>query len=363
MINYQLKDFNYHLPKNLIAQKPIRPRDHSRLLVLNKENGEIEHKHFYDLGDYLKAGDLLVLNNSKVFPARLIGKKKITGGKIEIFLHQEKKTLKYKANIWECLVKGKIKPGQQVNLSQGLVAEILSDNIDGVRRVKFNISGDLFWKIIYKVGLVPLPPYIKRGRRRVSDIDNYQTIFADERKLGSVAAPTAGLHFTKELIDQLKNKGVKITYLSLHVGLGTFTPVKTKYIKDHKMHSEFVMISKKTIKDIIRTKRNGGRVIAIGTTSARSLESLFIRGILNNNFNNISLDKAEKQYFWTDIFIHPGYKFKIVDALITNFHLPKSSLLMLVSALATKSNIDRAYKVAISLKYRFFSYGDAMFIY
>ncbi|MHB8903993.1 MAG: tRNA preQ1(34) S-adenosylmethionine ribosyltransferase-isomerase QueA [Patescibacteria group bacterium] len=348
---YTVSDFDYHLPLELIAQKPTRPRDHSRLLLLNKKSGAIEHKHFYNLIDYLKPGDLLILNNSKVYPARLIGHKKITGGKIEIFLHHD---LGHGA--WECLVGGRIQIGTIIEFPHKLVAEIIKNNNDGTFQVKFNLSGSKFFALINKIGLVPLPPYIKRDKKIASDKNNYQTVYADDNKIGSAAAPTAGLHFTKNLLKKIKAKGVIIKQVTLHVGLGTFAPVKTENIKDHKMHSEFASIEAATIKEIIKTKKAGGRVIAVGTTSCRTLESLDWAKIGNTK-------QITKQSFWTDIFIYPGYKFKIVDALVTNFHLPKSTLLMLISALAGKKNIDFAYQAAVSGHYRFFSYGDAMFIY
>lgn len=350
-MNYKVADFDYNLPLELIAQKPIRPRDHSRLLLLNKENGGIEHRHFGDIINYLQPGDLLVLNNSKVFPARLIGFKAGTGGTVEIFLHK-----KISTDCWECLVGGRVKEGLIINFSRKLTAEIIKNNGDGTWEVKFNQSGPRFWQTIDKIGLVPLPPYIKRNKKTASDKNNYQTVFADNHKVGSVAAPTAGLHFTKNLLKKIKSKGVKIVYVTLHVGLGTFAPVKTEKIFEHKMHREFAEIKAQTLKEILETKKAGGRVIAVGTTSCRTLESL----------DWIRLKREAKigsRSFWTDIFIYPGYRFQAVDALITNFHLPKSTLLMLVSALANKRNIDFAYKEAVRQKYRFFSYGDAMFIY
>jgi len=341
----RLRDFDYHLPPELIAQQPIRPRDHSRLLLLNRKTGEIKHQHFYDIINYLQSGDLLILNNSKVFPARLIGHKKNSGGQVEIFLHRQQPD-----NYWECLLRGKIKVGLVIDFPGQLQATVMEDNQDGTWRVKFNLEGKKFWSVINKIGLVPLPPYIKRNKKRGSDQQNYQTVFADDHKIGSVAAPTAGFHFTPALLKRIKSQGVKIAFITLHVGLGTFAPVKTEKIEDHRMHSEFVEIKSQVVKDILTTKKQGGRIIAVGTTSCRSLESL-------------DLKKQSAQIFWTNIFIYPGYRFRTVDALITNFHLPKSSLLMLVSALAGKTKIDRAYQEAISQKYRFFSYGDAMFIY
>lgn len=346
---YKVADFNYLLPSELIAQKQIKPRDHSRLLLLNKKNGEITHKHFYDIVEVLNKGDLLVLNNSRVFPARLLGQKTETNGRIEIFLHK-----KINDNTWECLVGGRVRVGVKIvfkhkQISNELLAEIIKNNEDGTWLVKFNLSGKSFFNIINKIGEVPLPPYIKRTRLLEGDKNSYQTVFADVNKIGSAAAPTAGLHFTRDLLKKIESRGVKIVYVTLHVGLGTFAPVKTENINDHKMHSEYIEVSETTIKEILKTKKAGGRVIAVGTTSARTLESIIL--------------EKQKQVQWTSIFIHPGYKFKVVDALITNFHLPKSTLLMLVSALASKKYIDSAYSEAISQKYRFFSYGDAMFIY
>jgi len=352
-MDYSLADFDYHLPLELIAQKPVRPRDHSRLLLLDKRIGSIRHRHFSDIVDYLKPGDLLVLNNSKVFPARLIGTKAETRGVVEIFLHQ-----KIKTNLWECLLGGRVKEGLTVELSRQLKAVVQKNNGDGTWQVKFNLSGPGFWRAIEKIGLVPLPPYIKRGRKNASDKNNYQTVFADDHKIGSVAAPTAGLHFTKQLLKKLRSRGVKIEYVTLHVGLGTFAPVKTENILEHKMHSEFVEIKARAIREVLKTRRAGGRVIAVGTTSCRTLESLDWSDIVKSGSARL-----RARSFWTDIFIYPGYRFQVVDALVTNFHLPKSTLLMLVGAMAGKQNIDQAYQAAVSQKYRFFSYGDAMFIY
>lgn len=345
-MKYSLSDFDYNLPANLIAQKPVRPRDHSRLLLLNKKNGQIEHQHFYDLIDFLNPGDLLILNNSKVYPARLIGHKKESGGKIEIFLHHD-----LGRGLWECLIGGRAKIGTIVEFPNKLMAEIIKNNNDGTWQVKFNLSGQKFFTLIDKIGLVPLPPYIKRQHKLDSDKNNYQTVYAAESKIGSVAAPTAGLHFTKNLLKKIQAKGVKIKYVTLHVGLGTFSPVKTENILEHKMHQEFVSIDSETIREIIKTKKSSRRIIAVGTTSARTLETWG------------GADTTHKFAAWTDIFIYPGYKFKVVDALITNFHLPKSTLLMLVAALAGKKLTERAYLEAISSSYRFFSYGDAMFIF
>jgi S-adenosylmethionine:tRNA ribosyltransferase-isomerase len=356
-MSLKTSDFFYHLPPELIAQKPIRPRDHSRLLLLDKKSGDIQHKHFYDLPDSLKKGDLLVLNNSKVFPARLIGRKKNTGGQIEIFLHQPLQNDE-SHNIWECLIGGRVKEGLEIEFLKSknkLSAKVIKNNEDGTWKVGFNLGGSKFWRAIYQIGEVPLPPYIKRFKQLASDKNNYQTVFADKNEIGSAAAPTAGLHFTKGLLKKIKAKGVIIKYVTLHVGLGTFAPVKEEEITDHKMHSEFAAVEAETISAILKVKQKGGRVIAVGTTSCRTLESL-------DWINLKQQTKIQNQVFWTNIFIYPGYNFKIVDALVTNFHLPASTLLMLISALADKKHVDLAYQMAVQKKYRFFSYGDAMFI-
>ncbi len=343
-MDYLVKDFSFKLPQELIAQKPVKPRDHSRLLLLNKKTGALAHQHFYDFINYLHPGDVLVLNDSKVFPARLIGKKEISGGQVEVFLHRV-----IDDAVWECLIGGRVKEGGTIVLSAGLTAQVLKNNQDGTWQVKFNKVGKQFWLAISKTGLMPLPPYIKRPIKTSSDKADYQTVFANPQKIGSVAAPTAGRHFTKNLLSQIKKKGVKVVFVTLHVGLGTFAPVKVDSVKDHKMHSELAEISSEAVSIIRQAKKQGQRIIAVGTTSARTLESM-------------DLKKIGQQTFWTDIFIYPGYKFKMVDALVTNFHLPHSTLLMLVSALASKDYIDKAYKEAVKQRYRFFSYGDVMFI-
>ena len=403
----KLKDFDYYLPKNLIAQKPIKPRDHSRLLLLAKRTGRIEHKHFYDILDYLKPGDVLVLNNSKVMPARLLGKKKGTGGKIEVFLLRKKVFIapyikkernplnppfeggQYRGgNIWQCLLGGKRRrEGLEVKFSQGLRCLVVKDNKDGTWEVKFSpsassgqvMSGKKFMKKVEKIGLTPLPPYIKRVAERRADNEDYQTVYADDKKIGSVAAPTAGFHFTPFLLKKIKRKGVQLEYVTLHVGLGTFAPVKVDDIEKHKMHAEWIEADKKTIADIRLAKSQGRRIIAVGTTSARILETIFSQIAYRKspiaNKSPIPYSLCDMRYGirdaryvicdysgWTDIFIYPGYKFKIIDGLITNFHLPKSTLLMLVCAFAGKKNINRAYSRAIRKKYRFYSYGDAMLI-
>jgi S-adenosylmethionine:tRNA ribosyltransferase-isomerase len=357
----KLTDFDYHLPKKLIAQEPIRPRNHSRLLLLNKETGRIKHKHFYDIIDYLQDGDVLVLNNSKVFPARLIGKKKLTGGKIEVLLHQ-----KIRGNLWQCLIGGKgRKEGLKVEFRSGLKGCIVRNNKDGTWNVKFNKIGNELMRNIKKIGWTPLPPYIKRKRDSIAspqnDRDDYQTVYADDKKIGSVAAPTAGFHFTPRLMKKLKAKGVQFEYTTLHVGLGTFAPVKVNDITKHKMHAEWIEVKKGVIERIAKAKREKSRIIAVGTTSVRTLESIF-------KHERGSTSKKEVEPLggykgWVDIFIYPGYKFKVIDGLITNFHLPKSTLLMLVMAFTGRKAIDKAYKSAIKNKYRFYSYGDAMLIY
>lgn len=348
---FSVSNFDYNLPPELIAQEPAKPRDHSRLLLLDKKTGAIFHKHFHNIVDYLKAGDVLVLNNSKVFPARLKGNKKDSGGAVEVFLHQKKST-----KVWECLLKGKVRPGLLISLAPNLEAEVLENNNDGTWQVKFNLSGEKFWQAINKIGEVPLPPYIKRNTPRIEDKNRYQTVFAAGNKVGSAAAPTAGLHFTNTLLQKVKDKGVKIVYVTLHVGLGTFAPVKTDNILEHKMHSELIEVKESALKAILSAKKKSSRIIALGTTSARALESVDWEKIKKT-------EKITTQSFWTNIFIYPGYHFQIVDALITNFHLPKSTLLMLVGALAGTDKIKLAYQEAIRQRYRFFSYGDAMFIY
>lgn len=332
----RLSDFNYFLPSELIAQEPSEPRDAARLLILDKESGRTEHKNFFDLPEILQSGDVLVFNDSKVIPARLHGTK-ATGGKVEIFLLQSAGR-----GIWRCLVKGKIKAEEKIALTPEVKAEPIKKLEDGREwLVKFNVGN----KKLFSLGETPTPPYIKKK----ADLKDYQTVFA--RIGGSVAAPTAGLHFTKQSLCQLKKKGVKIEFVTLHVGLGTFASVETENISEHKMHSEWASIDMVTAKKLTQAKKQGKKIIAVGTTASRVLES----------FADAS-GKIKAQSGWTDIFIYPGYKFKFVDALITNFHLPKSTLLMLVSALAGKPNIDRAYREAVRLRYRFFSFGDGMLI-
>ncbi len=335
-------DFNFELPPELIAQTPIEKRDSSRLLILDRESGEVTHKHFYDLPDYLRPGDCLVLNNSRVLPARLIGHRP-TGGACEVLLLTEKGD-----DVWECLVRPgrKLKTGAEVIFGEGqLTATIEAEIDDGKRLVKFHYAG-IFLEILDQLGKMPLPPYIKE---ELQDQERYQTVYSKVN--GSAAAPTAGLHFTPELMKIISDIGVKLCYVTLHVGLGTFRPVKADDILDHEMHSEFCMISQETADIINETKRNGGRVICVGTTSCRTIESF------------VSEDGMMRESSgWTNIFIYPGYKFKVLDCLVTNFHLPESTLIMLVSALAGREHVLKAYRQAVEERYRFFSFGDAMFI-
>lgn len=337
-------DFYFDLPKELIAQHHAQPRDHSRLLCLDKQSGDIRHKHFYDIVDILKPTDLLVVNNSKVIPARLIGEKEHTGAVCEILMLKEKET-----NIWECLARpGKrLKPGTRVVFADGLLtAEILETMPDGNKLVKFIHNRSNIFEILDEIGKMPLPPYITA---QLTDNNEYQTVYA--KTPGSAAAPTAGLHFTEELIEKLKSNGVKFAEVTLHVGLGTFRPVKEDNVLDHKMHSEWYSVSEETADLINETKQNGGRVICVGTTSCRTLESVY------QKYKKIVPCSGN-----TDIFIYPGYRFGIMDGLITNFHLPESTLIMLVSAFAGYDNVMNAYKTAVNEKYRFFSFGDAMII-
>lgn len=336
-------DFYFDLPKELIAQDPLQDRSSSRLLKMDRVSGEVEHKHFTDILDYLKPGDLLVLNNTKVIPARLLGVKEETGANVEVFLLK-----RITDDTWETLVKPgkKLKPGTFVSFGNGLLrAEILETLPDGGRTVKFYFDG-IFEEILDKLGEMPLPPYITH---KLQDKDRYQTVYAKHE--GSVAAPTAGLHFTEELLDKVKAMGVDIAYVTLHVGLGTFRPVKVDDVNDHVMHSESYIISKEASDKINATKKANGRVICVGTTSVRTLESAA------NEDGYVPACEGD-----TCIFIYPGYKFKVLDGLITNFHLPESTLVMLVSAFAGKENVLKAYENAVAEKYRFFSFGDAMMI-
>ncbi len=337
--------FDYNLPKELIAGKPVEPRDAAKLLLLNRKTGKAEHKNFKDIIHYLKKGDVLVLNNTKVIPARLIGNFP-TGGKVEIFLVKQ-----IEKDTWEAIGKPgrRLKPGKKVIFDKDFYCEIVSTGEEGKRVVKFYSETKSIIEKIYEVGHIPLPPYIEREDTE-EDKREYQTIYAKEE--GAVAAPTAGLHFTEELLRKIEEKGIIIREVTLHVGLGTFRPVKVKNIEDHKIHYESYKISESTAKEIEKAKKEGRRIIAVGTTVVRTLESGFEED-----------GKAANLEGSTNLFIYPGYKFKIVDALITNFHLPKSTLLMLVSAFTGREKVLNAYKEAINRNYRFFSYGDAMFIF
>ncbi|MBQ4521544.1 MAG: tRNA preQ1(34) S-adenosylmethionine ribosyltransferase-isomerase QueA [Lachnospiraceae bacterium] len=339
----QLSDFYYDLPPELIAQDPIQDRSSSKLMVLNKENGQIEHRYFKDIMEYLNEGDCLVINNTKVIPARLIGEKEDTKAQIELLLLKRKED-----DVWETLVKPgkKARVGARIVFGNGLlVGEIIDVLEDGNRLVHFEYKG-IFEEILDQLGEMPLPPYITH---KLEDKERYQTVYAKHD--GSAAAPTAGLHFTNELLEELKKKGIKIAQVTLHVGLGTFRPVKVDNILEHHMHSEYYSLSKEDADIINQAKANHKRVIAVGTTSTRTLETIGDED-----------GKVREASGWTDIFIYPGYSFKVVDALITNFHLPESTLLMLVSALADREKILNAYNEAIKNQYRFFSFGDAMFI-
>lgn len=336
-------DFYYDLPQPLIAQTPTEPRDHSRLLCLNRQNGDIVHQHFYDVVDHLQEGDLLVINNSRVLPARLYGKKLDTGSNMELLLLEQKGNL-----LWETLVKPgkKAKPGAKFSFGDGLLIGEIMEVLDGGNRlIQFTCEKN-FFETLDLIGQMPLPPYITE---KLQDKERYQTVYSKE--VGSSAAPTAGLHFTKELMQKIRDKGVDIAEVTLHVGLGTFRPVKVDDVTKHKMHSEHYFMPQETADKINRTKKNGKRVIAVGTTSCRTLESIA-------SFH----DTIEECEGYTDIFIYPGYAFKIMDGLITNFHLPESTLIMLVSAFAGYDSIMNAYDKAVENSYRFFSFGDAMLI-
>lgn len=336
-------EFYYDLPEELIAQTPIEPRNYSRLMKIDRKSGEIEHRHFYNLCDYLKKGDLLVMNDSRVLPARLYGIKEETGACVEFLLLEQKGD-----KLWKILVRPgkKAKPGARFSFGDGrLKAEIIETVEGGNRIAKFECEGN-FFTALEEVGQMPLPPYIKE---KLKDKERYQTVYSKE--LGSAAAPTAGLHFTKEMLAELENMGVKLAYVTLHVGLGTFRPVKEDNVLEHKMHSEHYYLPKETADLIKQTKAEGGRVIAVGTTSCRTLESV-----------GTFFDDMDEHEGYTDIFIYPGYEFKVIDGLITNFHLPESTLIMLVSAFLGYEKTMNAYKIAVDEKYRFFSFGDAMLI-
>lgn len=336
-------DFYFDLPQELIAQDPLEDRSSSRLLVLDKETGEMEHRVFHDIVEYLHEGDCLVLNNTKVIPARLMGTKKDTGATIEVLLLKRREN-----DIWENLVKPgkKAKPGTVITFGEGLLTGTVVDIVDeGNRLIQFSYEG-IFEEVLDKLGEMPLPPYITH---KLQDKNRYQTVYAKYE--GSAAAPTAGLHFTKELLAQVEEKGVKIAYVTLHVGLGTFRPVKEENVLEHHMHSEFYQVTPEAAKLINDTKAAGGRVICVGTTSCRTIESAADQnGVVQAGCGD------------TEIFIYPGYQFKVLDNLITNFHLPESTLIMLVSALAGREHVLHAYETAVEMKYRFFSFGDAMFI-
>jgi S-adenosylmethionine:tRNA ribosyltransferase-isomerase len=338
-----VKDYDYDLPEELIAQDPLEDRSSSRLMVLDRQTGDVEHRHFTDILEYLHPGDCLVINNTKVIPARLFGVKEDTQAKIEVLLLKRKEN-----DIWETLVKPgkKAKPGTKLVFGDGLLtAEVVDVVEEGNRLIQFHYDG-IFEEILDQLGQMPLPPYITH---QLKDKNRYQTVYA--KYDGSAAAPTAGLHFTKELLQKVKDMGVDIAEVTLHVGLGTFRPVKVENVLDHHMHSEFYMVSQEAADKINRAKESGHRVIAVGTTSTRTLESAADE---NGRLHETS--------GWTEIFIYPGYQFKVIDALITNFHLPQSTLVMLVSALAGREHVLHAYEIAVKERYRFFSFGDAMLI-
>lgn len=345
----RIDEFDYHLPEELIAQRPSEKRDICRLMVLDMEEKTVDHKHFYDVIDYLKEGDCLVLNNSKVLPARLFGEKVGTGAKVEFLLIK-----RLEGDKWETMVRPgrRLKPGDSVSFGENFTAHILDYGEDGTRIVEFEYEG-IFMERLEELGKMPLPPYIER-ESTLDDKDMYQTVYCKEE--GSVAAPTAGLHFTEELLEKVQKKGIKLAYVTLHVGIGTFRPVKCENVEDHHMHFEEYFIDEETAASINDTILSGGRIVSVGTTSTRTLESAAY------------LDEESGKYLVksgadsTGIFIYPGYTFKIVEALITNFHLPKSTLLMLISALYDREEILKAYETAVEEKYRFFSYGDAMII-
>ena len=337
-------DFYYDLPQELIAQTPLERRDGSRLLTMDRTTGQISHEHFYNICSYLNPGDTLVLNDSRVLPARLLGHRVPTGGAVELLLLKD-----CGDGLWECLARPgrKLKPGSEVSFGNDeLTAVIEEDLLEGKKLVRFHYEG-IFLEVLERLGKMPLPPYIKE---ELQDGERYQTVYS--RVTGSAAAPTAGLHFTTDLLEQIKASGVNLAYVTLHVGLGTFRPVSAEDISDHQMHSEFCMMSQDTADLLNRTHENGKRIICVGTTSCRTIESLADE---QGHFQEKSA--------WTNIFIYPGYRFKAMDALITNFHLPESTLIMLVSAFAGRENIMRAYQTAVDMKYRFFSFGDAMFLY
>ncbi|WP_174730252.1 tRNA preQ1(34) S-adenosylmethionine ribosyltransferase-isomerase QueA [Mesobacillus harenae] len=336
--------FDFHLPEELIAQTPLEKRAESRLLVLNKQTGEMEHDIFKNIIDHIQPGDCLVLNDTRVLPARLFGLKQETGAKIEVLLLKQEEN-----DVWETLIKPakRVKKGALLEFGNGLLkAECVGESDHGGRLLRFSYEG-IFYEVLEQLGEMPLPPYIKE---QLDDRDRYQTVFARER--GSAAAPTAGLHFTEELLEELTEKGVHVTFITLHVGLGTFRPVSAENVDEHEMHSEFYQVSEGTALLLNEVRSKGGRIITVGTTSTRTLET-----IATSHNGEFAADSG-----WTDIFIFPGYEFKAIDGMITNFHLPKSTLIMLVSALAGRENTLHAYKTAVEQRYRFFSFGDAMLI-
>ena len=337
------EDFNYNLPAELIAQVPLEDRTASKLLVVDRSTSTKVDKHFYDILDYLSEGDCLVLNNSKVLPARIFGFKEQTNAKIEFLLHKQ-----IKLNTWEVMARPvkRLKIGTIVKFNEELSAKVLWKKEDGLIDVEFIYEGN-FFEILHNIGNMPLPPYI---REKLNDPDRYQTVYAKD--LGSSAAPTAGLHFTQDLLEKVKNKGVSVQYVTLHVGLGTFLPVSVDNVNEHKMHSEYYEITKECVDVINKTKENGKKVVAVGTTTVRTLES-----VAQNNNGSLVAESGN-----TEIFIYPGFEFKVVDSLVTNFHLPKSTLLMLISAFYDKANIISAYEYAVEHNYRFFSFGDAMLL-
>lgn len=344
MTSVKVDLFDFHLPEELIAQTPLANRSDSRLMVLNKETGEIQHDIFKHIGQYVKSGDCLVLNDTRVLPARLFGTKSDTGAKIEVLLLKQQE-----GDSWETLVKPakRIKEGSRIDFGNGLLSAVCTGTTDhGGRILEFHYDG-IFYEVLDQLGEMPLPPYIKE---QLDDRDRYQTVFARER--GSAAAPTAGLHFTEELLEELKQLGVHIAFITLHVGLGTFRPVSVEDINEHEMHSEFYQISEGTARLLNEVRQNGGRIITVGTTSTRTLETV---ASANNGIFKASSG-------WTSIFIYPGYEFKAIDGMITNFHLPKSTLIMLISALAGREHVLHAYEIAVNEQYRFFSFGDAMLI-
>lgn len=347
-----VKDFDYELPEKFIAQKPTDKRDYSKLMVLDRDSGNIIHEHFYNILDYLKPGDCLVLNDSRVLPARLYGVKKDTGAKAEFLLIK-----RIEGDKWETMVRPgrRLKPGDRVEFAPDFAAQIIDNGPDGTRIVEFEYEG-IFMERLEKIGAMPLPPYIERAAE-TEDKERYQTVYS--KNDGSVAAPTAGLHFTNDLLEKAKEKGIKLAYVTLHVGIGTFRPVKVENVEEHHMHFEEYYVPEKAAKIINETKKAGGSIVSVGTTSTRTLESAAQK--LESNGRKSEWVVASGQGN-TEIFIYPGYEFKIVDKLITNFHLPKSTLLMLISALYNRDKILEAYEIAKEENYRFFSYGDAMFI-